>query len=76
MTHNIYIYILIMAAVSYTIRVLPLPLIRKPLENQFLQSFRRGRPPGMLQLYPQAPDSAPHHLHHGLPHRSLCKALL
>lgn len=39
MTHNIYIYILIMAAVSYTIRVLPLTLIRKPLENQFLQSF-------------------------------------
>ena len=39
MTHNIYIYILIMAAVSYTIRVLPLTLIRTPLENQFLQSF-------------------------------------
>ena len=39
MTHNIYIYILIMAAVSYAIRVLPLTLIRKPLENQFLQSF-------------------------------------
>ena len=39
MTHNIYIYILIMAVVSYAIRVLPLTLIRKPLENQFLQSF-------------------------------------
>ena len=39
MTHNIYIYILVMAAVSYAIRVLPLTLIRKPLENQFLQSF-------------------------------------
>lgn len=38
--------------------------------------LRRGRPPGMLQLHPQASDSAPHHLHHGLPHRSLCKALL
>ena len=39
MTHNIYIYILIMGGVSYLIRVLPLTLIRKPLKNQFLQSF-------------------------------------
>lgn len=39
MTQNVYIYILIMAAVTYTIRVLPLTLIRKPIENQFIQSF-------------------------------------
>ena len=39
MTHNIYIYILIMGGVSFLIRVLPLTLIRKPLKNQFLQSF-------------------------------------
>lgn len=39
MTHNIYIYILIMGGVSYLIRLLPLTLIRKPLKNQFLQSF-------------------------------------
>lgn len=39
MTHNIYIYILIMGGVSYLIRVLPLTLIKKPLKNQFLQSF-------------------------------------
>lgn len=39
MTHNIYIYILIMGGVSYLIRVLPLTLIRRPLKNQFLQSF-------------------------------------
>ena len=34
-----YIYILIMAAVSYAIRALPLTLIRKQIKNQFLQSF-------------------------------------
>ena len=36
---NNYIYIAVMAAVSYTIRVLPLTLIRKPIKNQFIQSF-------------------------------------
>ena len=39
MTHNIYIYILIMGGISYLIRVLPMTLIRTPLKNQFLQSF-------------------------------------
>ena len=34
-----YIYILIMAAVSYAIRALPLTLIQKQIKNQFLQSF-------------------------------------
>ena len=39
MNHNIYIYIAIMAAVTYAIRVLPLTLIRKPIKNRFLKSF-------------------------------------
>lgn len=39
MTHNIYIYIGIMAAVTYAIRVLPLTLIRKQIRNRFLRSF-------------------------------------
>ncbi len=39
MTHNTWIYILIMAGVSYMIRVLPLTLIRKPITNRFLRSF-------------------------------------
>lgn len=39
MQHNIYIYIFIMAAVSYVIRVLPFTLIRKKIENPFIQSF-------------------------------------
>lgn len=36
---NIYIYLCIMAGVSYLIRVLPLTLIRKPIKNKFIQSF-------------------------------------
>lgn len=39
MTHNIYIYLAIMAVVTYAIRVLPLTLIRKQIKNRFLQSF-------------------------------------
>ena len=39
MTQNVYIYIFIMAAITYAIRVLPLTLIRKPINNQFIQSF-------------------------------------
>lgn len=39
MTHNIYLYLLIMAAVTYAIRVLPLTLIRKQIKNKFLKSF-------------------------------------
>lgn len=33
------IYIIVMALVSYTIRILPLTLIRKPIKNRFIQSF-------------------------------------
>ena len=36
---NNYIYIAVMFVVSYTIRILPLTLIRKPIKNQFIQSF-------------------------------------
>ena len=39
MTHNTYIYLAIMALVTYAIRVLPLTLIRKEVKSQFLQSF-------------------------------------
>lgn len=39
MNCRIYIYILAMAAVTYLIRVLPLTLIRKQIENRFFQSF-------------------------------------
>ena len=36
---NVYVYIAIMALVSYGIRVLPLTLIQKPVRSRFLQSF-------------------------------------
>lgn len=39
MTRNVYIYIFVMAGVSYLIRVLPLTLIRGQIKNRFLQSF-------------------------------------
>jgi len=39
MEHNIYIYMLIMAGVTYAIRVLPLTLIRKEITNKFIKSF-------------------------------------
>jgi branched-subunit amino acid transport protein len=39
MTHNPYIYILVVAVVTYLIRVLPLTLIRKEIKNRFLRSF-------------------------------------
>lgn len=39
MTHNIYIYILIMGAVSFAIRAIPMTLIRKPITNKFVKSF-------------------------------------
>ena len=39
MKHNIYIYILIVAAVTYAIRALPLTLIRKPIKSRFIRSF-------------------------------------
>ncbi len=39
MQHNVYIYIFIMAAVIYLIRLLPLTLIRKKITNKTLRSF-------------------------------------
>ncbi len=39
MRQNTYIYILIMAGVTYAIRVLPLTLIRKRIKNKFIRSF-------------------------------------
>ncbi|TJX13453.1 AzlD domain-containing protein [Tissierella creatinini] len=39
MNHNTYIYIGIMAGVTYAIRVLPLVLFRRQIKNQFIQSF-------------------------------------
>ena len=37
--NNIYLYILVMAIVTYLIRAIPLTLIRKKIENNFIKSF-------------------------------------
>ena len=37
--NNIYVYMFIMAAVTYLIRMLPLALIKKKITNKFLKSF-------------------------------------
>lgn len=39
MKHNVYLYILSMAAVTYLIRVLPLTLIRREITNRTIRSF-------------------------------------
>ncbi len=39
MTHNNYIYIFVAAAVSALIRILPLTLVRRKIENRFIRSF-------------------------------------
>lgn len=39
MKHNIYLYMAIMAGVTYLIRVLPLTLIRKDIKSRFIRSF-------------------------------------
>ena len=39
MTRSIYLYILVMALVTYLIRALPLTLIRRQIKNRFLRSF-------------------------------------
>lgn len=39
MSGNPWIYIIVAFGVSYLIRVLPLTLIRKPIQNRFIKSF-------------------------------------
>lgn len=39
MQNNVWLYILVMAGVTYLIRVLPLTLIRKEIKNQTIRSF-------------------------------------
>ncbi len=36
---KIYVYIFVMAAVTYLIRLIPLTLIRRQIQNRFLKSF-------------------------------------
>lgn len=37
--HNIYLHLLVAAAVTFSIRTLPLLLLRRPIRSRFLRSF-------------------------------------
>lgn len=39
MNHNIIVYLIVMAAVTYLIRVLPLTIFRKEIKNRTIRSF-------------------------------------
>ena len=39
MSHNVYLYILVMAGVTYLIRMLPLALSRREITSPFIKSF-------------------------------------
>ena len=39
MTENFFLYLAVMAGVTYLIRMLPLVLVKKKLENRFIRSF-------------------------------------
>ena len=39
MKHDLYLYLLVMSAVTIAIRIVPLTLIRKQIKNRFLRSF-------------------------------------
>lgn len=39
MKHDIFLYILVMTAVTLAIRLVPLTLLRRPIKNRFLRSF-------------------------------------
>ena len=39
MQHNVYVYIAVMAIVTYLIRTLPLTLVRREIRNVYIRSF-------------------------------------
>ena len=39
MGKNVYLYLLVMAVVTYAIRMLPMTLIRRQIKSRFIQSF-------------------------------------
>ena len=39
MTHNIYMYLILMRVVTIAILIIPLTLLRRQIENRFLKSF-------------------------------------
>ena len=62
MNHNVYIYILVMAGVTYLIRMLPLVLSRKEIQNRYIRSFLYYVPYATLAVmtFPAMIDAAAH----------------
>lgn len=50
MKNNFFVYLLIMAGVTYLIRMLPLMLVRKKIENRFVVSFLYYLPCAVLSV--------------------------
>ena len=48
MQGNIYLYILVMAVVTYLVRMLPLTLIRREIKNVYIRSFLYYSPDATL----------------------------
>jgi len=48
MTHNIYLYIFVMAAVTYLIRMLPLALSKKEITNQYITASLSSALAGLI----------------------------
>ena len=57
---NVYVWIIVMALATGATRILPLTLIRKPIENKFIQSFLYYVPYVTLAVmtFPAIVDSA------------------
>ena len=51
MNRNVYLYILVMAGVTYLIRLLPLTLIKKEIKNVYIKSCSRYRWQGAAQCW-------------------------
>ena len=47
---NNYLYILVAALVTYTLRVVPLTLFRRPIKNRFIKSFLHYLPAVTLSV--------------------------
>lgn len=50
MNHNFFVYLAVMAGITYLIRMLPLVLVNKKIENKFIKSFLYYLPCSVLSI--------------------------
>ena len=48
--HNFFVYLVVMAGVTYLVRMLPFVLVKGKIENKFLQSFLHYIPYAVLSV--------------------------